>query len=82
MRRDILSVLFVFTMIPVLAGCAGGGNCPPCACRGTTGHGKRTPVGEADRVKSTCGTDCECICLEFPGSHAGRRCACGVPNQR
>ncbi len=50
--------------------------CAPCPCRDARGR-PRTPVGEADRVKSTCGTDCECICLEFPHTHAGRRCACG-----
>ncbi len=49
--------------------------CAPCTCKET--KGRETPVGEADRVKSTCGADCECICLEFPRTHAGRRCACG-----
>jgi len=55
----------------ILAAC-----CAPCPCRDARGRPK-TPVGEADRVRSTCGTDCECICLEFPHTHAGRRCACG-----
>jgi hypothetical protein len=69
------SILFQIRTILALALLAGG-CCAPCPCA-KGGGGRSTPVGEADRVKATCGTDCECICLEFPGSHAGRRCACG-----
>jgi hypothetical protein len=62
-----------------LPACCGGSKAAASAPCGVGSGG--TPLGEADRVGSTCGTDCECICLEFPKSHAGRRCACGPPRR-
>lgn len=63
-RYYVFSILILCVMTGALYTCT------------STRHPRSTPKGEADRVKSTCGADCECICLEFPRTHAGRRCAC------